>query len=250
MIADTVENSNWNYQLIRIHAESRCSDVYLHGCVRVKGYVCWVGLGKAHATYFVGSDFPYRRRRKFDLFNNATIMNYLADTTHQHRHMPSRNSVFVGVREAVNDKKRVESRISLSMERLEIPNAINADTDTREWPLRVRETRVSDVLLVERSGEINRKLMFHRKRRAGRVNQCGHNIIKSAPEIMHNVADDDPEAMLGQRITLQQKKHGTPPGIWIDLRYLGAIRVVLLDAQGSLSLEGLKVFARPCNLCL
>jgi hypothetical protein len=173
---------------------------------------------------------------------NAQIARIALD--HRREHL-NQLTVFVGVREPVQIRKRMRVWVRLFVIRLSLLDDMEPVTDTSQGTAGLGAGRRTDVGLVLAPVCIDRELMGVEKLRLTCTDERGHDVVKCRTKVMDVVAGDHGEAWFFDLV--DRCEHLAPAAIWIDFGDSEGQRIVLPD-DGKLFIERSEVVNRSVEL--
>jgi len=255
VVAGGIYIAERNYETARLLTEGPCTEKYLHGNVALEVHIRRKRFGVSDASDFIFRfQFPTRGRLITNLLDDAFTWENMKRALLQVRQNLSDDTVLVGVGEAVHDVKGVAARVFLSVERLHVPNVLESNGNAAQWPLTSlfswdSNEIVTDGFFVSVLRAENRKLVVVCEGDIAGPDKGGDDIVQSATQVVHYIAEDDAQAVFTRMVDLGQVDD-IPPAIFVDLSDTAAIRIALCGNAVGFSLQGFRVFARPCDLCV
>ena len=235
------------HRVFRVLSESRCSQKWRHGKLAVKAKLSRKREGESNPSYFEVSIGETASAFKGFFFKQSPAVapdmaTYGSDGIKSF----ADEAVLVGIREPMDGKERMRFRVWLFVERLKVPDFVQAVDDTTEAALRKGRRFVPNPVAVFDLVSVDRELVVARNWYSTGDRESRNDIVESAPETLECVPCDQPES-----VAMRWKRNhpNVGPTIWFDLADPHGVRVRLIDDSGEFSLVTFVVEARPCDLC-
>jgi len=240
--------------------ERRCAEPYTHSNLGFDMHFGRIGLDKKPRYFTCDVGFPIGAVEP-NRINNLPIPFRDNDVIRDWGEV-GQESVLVGVRETIQVEEGVSGHGILSglkthtklwvlAERLQVVDFPQPVDNVSEVAPPNGRGSIPDFSLVRRLVLEDGELMLLRKVGSAFVNQRNDNVVERRSEIVYEVSADDAEDIFFRRIVgrLRVNPKRAPIAAFFVLR-AGHVEVTIRDNDGGFSLQGLKVYARPCNLCV
>lgn len=158
------------------------------------------------------------------------------------------DAMLVAVREFVDHEQQIQSRLTISMERLYIPNLPNPNGQAAQRSIKFGSVACADSFFVSStSGEDRKEVPIGWPYTACLDQFRADNVIERRPQIVHYVANEHAEVNFFFELARNQKG-GAPSGLLVDIGDPNGVRVSLGENDSGFTLQGFQVLTRAKRL--